>query len=63
MYKCLEGCGRGTASITQYCHGCGNTQFIALRRRKKDSITMSVLIDDILSWDWSLAARDRAKKL
>ena len=58
MHQCLEGCGRGTASVTQYCHGCGNSQFIALRRRKKDSITMGALVDDILSWDWSISPRE-----
>ena len=52
LSPCLEGCGRGTASVTHYCHGCGNQQFIALRRLKKHTISMEAVIDEVLSWNW-----------
>jgi hypothetical protein len=49
---CLEDCGRGTASITGYCHQCGYKQMTVWKQMKKDSFAMGGIIDEWLSWDW-----------
>ena len=64
MKPCVK-CGRGTASITGYCHkNCTFKQVHtankmkqdrdyadALNRQKRDE--MGAYIDEILSWDWT----------
>ena len=64
MKPCVK-CGRGTASITGYCHkNCTFKQVHtankmkqerdyvdALNRQKRDE--MDAYIDEILSWDWT----------
>ena len=50
---CLEDCGRGTASITGYCHQCGYKQMTVWKQMKKDSFAMGGIIDEWLSWDWT----------
>jgi hypothetical protein len=50
---CLEECGRGTASVTGYCHQCGYKQMTVWRQRKNDNLAMNAIIDEWLSLDWT----------
>ena len=64
MKPCIK-CGRGTASVTGYCHkNCTFKQVYtankAKRERdekaaqmKRDRDEMNEYIDEILSWDWT----------
>ena len=52
LVLCLEECGRGTASVTGYCHQCGYKQMTVWRQRKVEAQRLDAFIDVILSWDW-----------
>ena len=54
LVLCLEECGRGTASVTGYCHQCGNgyKQMTVWRQRKVEAQRLDAFIDVVLSWDW-----------
>ena len=49
---CLEECGRGTASVTAYCHQCGYKQMTVWRQMKNDTLAINAIIDKWLSLDW-----------
>ena len=52
LVLCLEECGRGTASVTGYCHQCGYKQMTVWRQRKVEAQRLDAFIDVVLSWDW-----------
>ena len=53
---CLEDCGRGTASVTGYCHQCGYKQMTELKRRKRVAHRLEAYIEEVLSWPWNWTA-------
>jgi hypothetical protein len=50
---CLEECGRGTASVTGYCHQCGYKQMTVWKQMKNDNLAMNAIIDEWMSLDWT----------
>ena len=50
---CLEECGRGTASVTGYCHQCGYKQMTVWKQMKNDNLAMNRIIDEWMSLDWT----------
>ena len=50
---CLEECGRGTASVTGYCHQCGYKQMTVWKQMNNDNLAMNAIIDEWMSLDWT----------
>ena len=46
LVLCLEECGRGTASVTGYCHQCGYKQMTVWRQRKVEAQRLDTFIDE-----------------